>query len=247
MRSMQFYDKLSKLSGYLYEKPGRDYLDWKLLDKYEDNSGVFIELFKTNNEFIFAIRGTEITDFKDLEADKQLANRQIPNQYKAAEKYYNNIKNKYTNIIFTGYSLGGSIAQMLGNEYAKETICFAPFGTADIVKPKHSGFIMNFGNIYDVVFTSNFDKQIGDIYIMNVEQTITNKPGMLKHHFKNYGKPSDSQLYSGKRNKDSLYKKYFRIKQDANKYIRKGLISVDNQLNNVPSKLTKGAKKALNW
>lgn len=244
MRDGSFYDKLSELNGSLYHK---DFEDWKLITTYSHPSGLFIALYNAGNSTIFAIKGTDVLDTHDWNADINLANKKIPSQYYAADKFYKQIQNTYSNIIFTGYSLGGSIAQMLGNEYNKETICFAPFGVGDIVKPKHTSCIINFGNIYDIVFMSNLDKQLGILYIMPVDNALTDKPGVLKHFYKFYGKPSQAKEYTGPKNRDSLYKQLTRVKEDPSKYVKKGLVQADNYLHNIPSKLTKEAKKSLSW
>lgn len=205
MRDGSFYDKLSALNNYLYKNFGKDYQGWKVLDTHSTNSGVNICVFNISNETLFAIRGTEVFTRnvqeikRDFTADGAMVAAKIPRQYKHAEEYYESIKDKYPNIIFTGYSLGGSIAQMLGGKYGNETITFEPYGTRGLQNPIYDKNIINFGNTLDIIFLTKLKDQVGLIYVMPItkQHVIYPKdtPGFRWHIFPNYGKPSEAEPY----------------------------------------------------
>lgn len=204
MRSGQFYDKVSGLSQFLYTNFGQNYEDWIVQDTYNTKSGVNICLFDIgNDETLFAIRGTQV-EFtqelkRDLTADIVMYLAKVPNQYKHAEIYFEQIKHKYKNIIFTGYSLGGSIAQMLGGKFGNETICFEPIGTRGLQTPQYENNIINFGNTMDMFFNSKLKNQVGLLYIMpigpNKEFYPKGIPFINTHFPQNYGKPSQAKPY----------------------------------------------------
>ena len=203
---MTYYDKLFRLCSHMYKQTPQDFENWKLVDSFSADDGLFVSIFKTDaDEYVFSVRGSELFTGEDLESDIQMAERVVPNRYKTALKYYNDIKNSYSPLIFTGYSLGGSIAQMLGNEFGNETICFEPFGVGGMVSTKHTNNIVNFGNWYDIIFIADFAHQLGDIYIMNVEPTKNGKAGFKRHRLEYCGKPSNSSQYKGERSNDSVY------------------------------------------
>lgn len=134
MRSGSFYDSLKELNNTLYYGIN-DYKNFKAITSYSDTSGILIGIFQFNNEYIFAIKGTDpFSVTKDWQTNRAMGEGKLPKQFYSADKFYNQIKHKYTPLLFTGYSLGGSIAQMMGGTYGNETICFEPYGTKNIQK-----------------------------------------------------------------------------------------------------------------
>lgn len=95
--------ELMKLNIAIYHNsnvPG-----YKIINHYEDDLGTYINLYKGLYK-VLVIRGTE--DAKDLNADRAMIINKAPGQAYRSYLFYKNIQNK--DIIFTGHSLGGSIA-----------------------------------------------------------------------------------------------------------------------------------------
>lgn len=70
MRSGHFYDELAELNQNLYGSY-KKFKDYEFIEEYSDNTGVFICVYKKNQEYIFAIRGTDVPS-KDLNSDRAL-------------------------------------------------------------------------------------------------------------------------------------------------------------------------------
>lgn len=236
MRNMAFYDKLSKLNDELYQG-AKDFGTWKLLDTYEDKTGILITLYDIgNNETLFCVKGTDVSiqeikaTIKDLGADGKMLFGFIPAQAKSAQKYYEQIKNKYKNIIFTGYSLGASVVQILASQYNNETITFEAYGIKHLINcnPKN---IINFGNNWDPIFMCNFINQVGNIYIIP-----GNKNTVIINHFPHhYGKPSQAtKLNISKLEylKQASIRQIHKSTNRLQKYIKQGIIpNVTDRIN----------------
>ena len=187
MRSGQFLKQLRDLNQHLYTNNFGDFGDWKLLDKYLDNTGVVVGLFDSGRDIIFCVMGTDgfRLDLRDINADRAMIEGKVPAQYNSAEKYFNTLK--YDNIIFTGYSLGGSICQLLGSKYGNETITFEAYGMADRKQGSNTSNIVNFGNLKDPVFLNTIENQIGRVEIMEVSPNL--KVSGMYHLYPFYGSP----------------------------------------------------------
>lgn len=103
----------------------------------------------------------------------QMGAKYLPNQIKNARQIYDIYTRDFpdANIILTGHSLGGSIAQALGAETGAETVTFSAYGIADIHSPtfKYSNNITNYGNAQDSVFVGNIDAHIGKTVVLNTK------------------------------------------------------------------------------
>lgn len=238
MRSSSFYDKLSELNDDLYNLP-REYTGWKFITSYDDSTGLVIALYDIgNNETLFAIKGTDVLSIKDWFNNRSMAlSKHLPKQFYHAEIYYNNIKDKYSNIVFTGYSLGGSIAQMLGTKYGNETVCFEPYGVGNIIK-HHTENIINYGNAYDWVFMLDFVGQVGRVFLIPMKSD-TGTCSFETHIPHKHGKPSDAQEFTGDRKafkdscvylKDELANKVTSATNDIKNYVRGGIIHTKQNL-----------------
>lgn len=197
MRNGKFYDDLKELNQSLYHGV-KDFKNFIAIDSFEDNTGIKIGIYHKDNEYYFVILGTNILSLKkDWQANRAMCEGKIPKQYYSAEKFYKAIKDKYPNIIFTGYSLGGSIAQMLGSTFGNETVCFEPYGTKNLKQGKYSNNIINFGNFHDWVFTVNFQNQIGKTQIMDVNADSKEAPNWYWHQYHLYDTPSKAKPFYG--------------------------------------------------
>lgn len=106
-------------------------------------------------------------------SNAQMGAKYLPNQIKNARQIYDIYTRDFpdANIILTGHSLGGSIAQALGAETGAETVTFSAYGIADIHSPtfKYSNNITNSGNAQDSVFVGNIDAHIGKTVVLNTK------------------------------------------------------------------------------
>lgn len=142
-----------------------------LLDIFKDDSGLFLIRLKKGNQEIIVIRGTHLTDRQDVASDITMWRKKLPKQYYRAEQYILKLDIKKSNIIFTGHSLGGSIAQCLGTKYGNETVTFSAYGTAEFCQKKYENNITNYGMETDGIFMSKIWAQIGKTYIIPVSNT----------------------------------------------------------------------------
>lgn len=84
--------------------------------------------YRNGNKVIISFRGTD--DPADiLISDGHIAAGKIPDkEFEYAEMFYaevqNHFKDEDVEIEFTGHSLGGAIAQLLGAKYGNKTVTF---------------------------------------------------------------------------------------------------------------------------
>lgn len=188
MRNGSLYDDLLVLCKNIYSKPKQDYKEWKYQEQAFSKDGLFVAIYSNEKDTVFAIRGTE--DFNDVKTDFKMKLHLDNSQFQSAFIYYLKIKPKYRNIIFTGHSLGGSIAQYLGTITGNETVTYEAYGVADNYKPKYTSNIINFGNLYNPFFIVNFKNHIGKNYIMPVKAS---EKSIYWHFLENCGKPSQAK------------------------------------------------------
>lgn len=191
MRDGSFYDELLELNKQVYHNPKKDYKNWLYQGEAYSKDGLFIALYSNGKETAFVIRGTE--DLEDLKTDLRMKLHQYNSQFDSAFIYYCKIRAKNPNLIFTGHSLGGSIAQYLGTLTGIETITFEAYGIADNYRTKHTNNIINFGNLCDPVFILNYQNHIGKCLIMPIKAT---EKSFKWHLLENCGKPSQAKEIS---------------------------------------------------
>ena len=199
-QTTNFDNEMKMLSKAVYKGNEKSIpKDWIKVLEYNKKSGFYGEAFYKNGKVVIAIRGTdEILNDLVKEDIGHLAIKKLPSQYVDAQDFYEEIKKDFPNkeIIFTGHSLGGSLAQLMGNKTGCETVTFNAYGVADILDDKiktGSINIRNYGNIEDIIFHSNLDNQLGEIYVTGLNQTkkhVTKENNYnqenernLKHHF----------------------------------------------------------------
>ena len=143
--------------------------DWIKINEYDNKkTGFHGEAFFKNGEIVISFRGTD----KDMDylSDAQMGFNQLPNQYVDAQNFYKKVKKDFPHqkIIFTGHSLGGSLAQLMSNETGNETVTFNAYGVGDLVKGhvRENLNIRNYGNVDDTVFNLNLRNQLGKSYII---------------------------------------------------------------------------------
>ena len=169
----QFDNEMKALSICVY-KGNKKYIpkDWIKVLEYDKKSGFHGEAFYKNGQVVIAMRGTDEAVNDLIKEDiGHLAMKKLPNQYTDAQKFYEKVRKDFPNykIIFTGHSLGGSLAQLMSNKTGHETITFNAYGVRDILQGNvrdNITNIRNYGNINDTVFMSNIDNQLGNSYII---------------------------------------------------------------------------------
>lgn len=182
--NIEFDTKMKELCNGVYPK-NRKHLpkDWIPFDSYENKNGFYGEAFYNKNTIAIVFRGTN--DGNDVIEDYNMWTKKLPSQYYDAKYFFNNIQSKFSNykIVFTGHSLGGSLAQILGNETGNETVTFNAYGTGNIINinPDNLENIRNYGHVKDRIFNNNFHNQIGKVYLLEHHAGGISKP--LKYHF----------------------------------------------------------------
>ncbi len=108
-----------------------------------ESNGYFGAIYRRvdTNEIIVVHRGTD--DTKDAKTDMQMVRDHSNRQYKDAEaltKQAMDIAHKRNihRIYQTGHSLGGTLAQLCGNNYGQYTETFNAYGAADLKERRHN-------------------------------------------------------------------------------------------------------------
>ena len=168
------HEKLKQLAILSYDiKNNTIPKEYKIIgtDDYQIN-GMFACVLKKEktNQIIIAYRGTEKTSLKDIGTDAMMGIKQMPAQAERALRVFNIVKQKYPDaeIILTGHSLGGSLAQIVGALNEVETVTFNAYGTKNLFKPEMEIYpdkITNYINLDDYnIIVQNTKNQIGTCY-----------------------------------------------------------------------------------
>lgn len=159
----------------------KDVDGWETLKEFKhtwSNLAFNYKVYKKDNNIVIALAGTNLFSQNDLRNDWAIWNnndyKHIPSQFGEAERLYNRVKLKYpkARIVFVGYSLGGSIANLLSHRTGKPSYAIAPIGSKHIAEayPNYFKFngnnIMTFGRLGDYLFRKHFYEQSGQIYIL---------------------------------------------------------------------------------
>ena len=165
----QFDNEMKSLSIGVYKGNEKSIpKGWIKVSEYDKKSGFHGEAFYKDGKVVIAMRGTNDKD--DLANDVDMAKKKLPNQYADAQKFYEKVKKDFPDqeIIFTGHSLGGSLAQLMSNKTGHETVTFNAYGVADLLQGNINDNlnIRNYGNINDTVFNNNIDNQLGCTYVI---------------------------------------------------------------------------------
>lgn len=174
-KNLTFDNEMKALSlGVYKENKNSIPKDWvRFSERDNESTGFHAETFYKKGTVVISFRGTD--DYKDLFENDflQMGRNKLPNQYVDAINYYNEIQKTFpsSKIVFTGHSLGGSLAQLMGNLTGNETVTFNAYGVGNLlngnINYENSKNIRNYGNINDLVFMMNFDNQLGHTQVIN--------------------------------------------------------------------------------
>ena len=210
--NLKFNNEMKYLSICVYKgKEKYKPKDWIKFDEHKSNNGFYGEAFYKNGIILIALRGTNISELGDIASDRSMTTKHVPSQYVDAQKFYKQIASKFSNekIVFTGHSLGGSLAQLMGAEMGSETVTFNAYGIGDLIQKDNVKGTnnRNYGNIDDTVFNANLKNQFGKTYIIGSKEkspyltssdTTGYKSGqypMKKHSIENMGNLEDAVEY----------------------------------------------------
>ena len=140
---------------------------------YTDN-GFTCAAYKNGNKIIISFRGTDPEVFDYLE-DIVIIRNFIPATYfHKAENFYNQIIEYYNaigedvEIEFTGHSIGGAIAQLMGAKYGNKTVTFNAPGMLNLLEQIDCSTTATYNNItnYSVLndYVGNFQAHVGYTY-----------------------------------------------------------------------------------
>lgn len=130
---IEFGNDSRDFSDYIYDPNGKTYpLGWTIkANVYEltdiNLKGLYFEIFEQGDTIMFVIRGTQPQENDDLNSDLQMLRGEVPDQLRVLDYLYNNdstIKNLIQDkrVIFTGNSLGKSLADAMAVLHDKESI-----------------------------------------------------------------------------------------------------------------------------
>ena len=161
-------------------------------DTYEKpKTGFYADIYISNNnkdKVVIAFKGSN--DIKDLLQDlKMWKFEKMPEQFRDARKLYDSLVSlsdlEDAEFIFTGHSLGGSVAAYLGCRTGCRTVTFNPFGIGKMVSnPQNTTNVTNYGNPKDRIFMEEINNQVGKVkYVFNLDNFKSEKlPAIKKYH-----------------------------------------------------------------
>lgn len=176
MNNKELHKNLEQLSGHVYENGQYNIPQgWTVLKSYNLDDGFQANVYKCGSEVAIVYRGTEINkrneNLKDIKTDIQMGLGLLPNQYKNANAVYKEIKNSFSgsNIVVSGHSLGGSLAQLVSATNGCQAVTFNAYGTGDILSNmgmnnQKTMNIINYGNAEDAIFGMKYNKQPGLLF-----------------------------------------------------------------------------------
>ncbi len=157
--------------------------NWSSIEKLENkNTGFYAEAYRNKNtgEVVIAYRGTDQKDGGDWQNNLHIGIGKTPEQYQDAILFYDEVARKYGsgNVIVTGHSLGGALAQLVGAETGATTVAFNAPGVAHLLpeiginspaSPSSYSNIKNYSLANDILNLLNIAyglQQLGGVYII---------------------------------------------------------------------------------
>lgn len=199
MKNTKTHEDLKELSIYVYnDGKGTIPEGWDIV-KVDTNkkTGYYADVYKKGKEVAIIYRGTDLDIHKGIgETGKdvigsnwKMLNSKEPAQLKYARNTYKDVAKSYpsANIVLSGHSLGGSLAQLVSAETGTKAVTFNAYGTGKILEQKGISQkaqkllnITNYGNPKDPIFTINKDYQPGVSYVTDKSNNYAYKQEKTK-------------------------------------------------------------------
>lgn len=165
-------DMVAQLNDNVYKNMAQEVNGFKPICVKEDKrTGFGAVAHRQDNEIFITYRGTN--NLGCLKSDWQMMLGKLPEQFKLADKFYQEIKknNPDCDITLVGHSLGGSLAQLVASKYKDvPAITLNAFGTDTIMKRNDKQFKNN-NNVYNYIINgdivSNSSKQVGETVMLD--------------------------------------------------------------------------------
>ena len=168
----KYHEVLKQASIYSYHKPGNyPPAGYRVIDFNENKkTGFYADVLSNGNDIIIAYRGTE--SGQDIRNDVAMAKSKIPAQAIDAIRIYDKVKREHPNsdIVVTGHSLGGSLAEIVSGIRGNLAVTFNAYGVGDMFKNKNAlkeDNVVNYVNEYDAVSMVNGQNHIGEIFAVS--------------------------------------------------------------------------------
>lgn len=188
----EIHDVCKKVSIEIYNKNSKEteIAGFKKREWYANKkTGFYSQLYVNEKakEIIIAYEGTNILSGKDIANDIQMYNKkEKPLQFKDAEIMYKNVMQKYPkySITFTGHSLGGSIAQLMGAKYKHQTVTFNAYGIGQLngLEINSTKNIINYAHRDDGVFNEKRCWHIGKVIYTYAGDNVFLRNNKLGNH-----------------------------------------------------------------
>lgn len=182
-----------------------------LLDNiYSNNNGFYSCIYHNQNEIIIVYRSSD--DKNDwLDSNKSMFEGHMPSQAYNALQVYDKInksfKDQNIKLTVVGYSLGGSLAQIVGALRGVEAITFNAYGTKNLLSPNlnyNTDKIINYCCVGDIITNINFKNHIGKCFTVKPKNVFKN-PHYLENMSSLYERKISLNSDIKKENKDKKY------------------------------------------
>ena len=197
-KNLSFDEALMFCTG---AQENKDVTGWRTLKEYETfipNPSFDAKVYQQGNDIVIAYAGTNTKDTNDLINDMNLFFNKISTQYQNAKDLHAKIKHDFpnANIKLTGYSLGGTLANMVSCETGTPSTAIAPIGGKAAVSNNKYYFkygdknVVSYGHSADLFFGKQLNDQLGSVKLLPNANPINSIAAHLLHNFK----PNDAEL-----------------------------------------------------